>query len=1077
MPPRRNVRTALVEPKLSNALLLNRYMLSLFGTSSLEALSEHLKDPVLEGYDENNVSLFYHEICRRLFPNGELTAEKLLEYDQNIYRHTEQISKERDERIRWKYFQYLSLLFTEIYLDRYFCSREKLLADIQNYQIEVFNRDNHTYHEMDAFTDRDLNKLAFWSATGSGKTLLMHVNILQFKHYSAQKVQLNRTILITPNAGLTQQHTDEFRLSSIESNVFSKQYVGTFFDKNNIDIIEITKLDEKDGDKKVAVDSFESNNLVLVDEGHRGSSGDVWKNMRDKLSADGFAFEYSATFGQAVSAQSNGKKKKDMLNEYGRATLFDYSYRYFYNDGYGKDYQILNMSETWNELSVTKYLIACLLGFYEQTRLFLDKSVELIPFNLEKPLAIFVGGSVTANGGLSNQELSDVVYLLKFFQDFISKRTQSVEIIDTLLHGTDGLVDRRNNPIFTRSLRYIRSLKLDAEDIYNDMLKLVFNSEISGAILHLDNLKGVDGEIGMRVGNGEYFGIINVGDSAGVLKKCEENGISTMTMDYTEKSLFATINKPKSSLNVLIGSKKFTEGWSSWRVSTMGLLNVGRSEGSQIIQLFGRGVRLKGYKYSLKRTSALDPSIAPDKLLKHISTLETLNIFGLRADYMELFRDILQEEGLPTNDSDFIDMTVPVMPTVNLATKRLKYIKVKEGRDFKKDVIVDLSKHHIGYSQIVLDYYPRIMAIRSKKSFDDYGMGEQHQVFFTHQHLQYLDWNKIYFDVVNYKNERSWHNLNLSQDMLKSLVSNNTWYRLYIPEYDMQFTNFARCISLWQEIVTTLLKMYIDRVYNNTKSKWMADNVEVAILDETHPNFEEEYSIVFHKDLDFFKENIQRLKTEIENKSFAETINISNSNDFQAMYFAQHLYQPLLYINGDAFKIEGVEKAIKIAPVPLNKGERDFVADVKLFYEKNADFFSDKSLYLLRNKSKKGVGFFDVHGFYPDFLVWVVVGTKQYITFVDPKGITRLRSFDDPKIQLANVIRNEIEPRLNDSDVVLNSFIISNTSIREVSHWAEFDEKALLTEKDMKVFNERHVYFQYEQSETYIKDMLLQILS
>jgi hypothetical protein len=356
-------------------------------------------------------------------------------------------------------------------------------------------------------------------------------------------------------------------------------------------------------------------------------------------------------------------------------------------------------------------------------------------------------------------------------------------------------------------------------------------------------------------------------------------------------------------------------------------------------------------------------------------------------------------------------------------------------------------------------------------------MGEQDQAFFTQQHLQYLDWNKIYFDVVNYKNERSWHNLNLSQDMLKSLVSNNTWYRLYIPEYDMQFTNFARCISLWQEIVTTLLKMYIDRVYNNTKSKWMADNVEVAILDETHPNFEEEYSIVFHKDLDFFKENIQRLKTEIENKSFAETINISNSNDFQAMYFAQHLYQPLLYINGDAFKIEGVEKAIKIAPVPLNKGERDFVADVKLFYEKNADFFSDKSLYLLRNKSKKGVGFFDVHGFYPDFLVWVVVGTKQYITFVDPKGITRLRSFDDPKIQLANVIRNEIEPRLNDSDVVLNSFIISNTSIREVSHWAEFDEKALLTEKDMKVFNERHVYFQYEQSETYIKDMLLQILS
>ena len=388
MPPIRNNRTPRVEPKLSNALLLNRFMLSLFGSTSLEALSEHLKDPMLEGYDENNVSLFYHEMCRRLFPNGELTEEKLLQYDQNIYRHTEQISKERGgqgERIRWKYFQYLSLLFTEIYLDRYFTNRVKLLSDIQDYQLLVFNQDNYTYHEMDAFTADDLNKLAYWSATGSGKTLLMHVNILQFKHYAKGKMDINRTILITPNAGLTQQHTEEFRLSSIDANVFSKQHIGGFFDKEGIDILEITKLSEKGGDKTVAVDSFESNNLVLVDEGHRGSSGDVWKNMRDKLSANGFAFEYSATFGQAVSSQTNAAKKKAMLNEYGRATLFDYSYRYFYNDGYGKDYQILNMSDTWNELSVTKYLIACLLGFYEQTRLFIDKNVELVPFNLEKP--------------------------------------------------------------------------------------------------------------------------------------------------------------------------------------------------------------------------------------------------------------------------------------------------------------------------------------------------------------------------------------------------------------------------------------------------------------------------------------------------------------------------------------------------------------------------------------------------------------------------------------------------------------------------------------------------------------------
>jgi hypothetical protein len=292
----------------------------------------------------------------------------------------------------------------------------------------------------------------------------------------------------------------------------------------------------------------------------------------------------------------------------------------------------------------------------------------------------------------------------------------------------------------------------------------------------------------------------------------------------------------------------------------------------------------------------------------------------------------------------------------------------------------------------------------------------------------------------------------------------------------MQFTNFARCIALWQEIVITLLKMYVERTYNNVKSKWMAEHVEVAILDESHPNFDKEYSIIYHKDFEYFADNLKKLQSAIANKKFASTINISNSQDFQALYFSQHLYQPLLYINANAFVVDGVEQAIKIAPVALNKGERDFVNDMKHFYEDNHAFFTDKELYLLRNKSKKGIGFFDVHGFYPDFIVWLVVGDKQYISFVDPKGIRQLRAFDDPKIRLAKVIRDDIEPRLNDPNVILNSFIISNTPLKEVRHWANFSDKAILSNEEMKLFNEHHVYFQEDQNEVYIKEMLEMVL-
>jgi hypothetical protein len=101
----------------------------------------------------------------------------------------------------------------------------------------------------------------------------------------------------------------------------------------------------------------------------------------------------------------------------------------------------------------------------------------------------------------------------------------------------------------------------------------------------------------------EPFGLINIGDDSGFFKTADDQrlGFDTESHDFAG-SLFHQINLPDSRMSMLVGSRKFTEGWSSWRVSTMGLLNMGRGEGSQIIQLFGRGVRLKGRDMSLKRS-------------------------------------------------------------------------------------------------------------------------------------------------------------------------------------------------------------------------------------------------------------------------------------------------------------------------------------------------------------------------------------------------------------------------------------------------------------------------------------------
>src|SRR5699024_11754389 len=64
------------------------------------------------------------------------------------------------------------------------------------------NKDKSKAEQIDYYTEEDLKKLAFWNATGSGKTLIMHINILQYLHYFYQTNRhsdLEQIILITPS--------------------------------------------------------------------------------------------------------------------------------------------------------------------------------------------------------------------------------------------------------------------------------------------------------------------------------------------------------------------------------------------------------------------------------------------------------------------------------------------------------------------------------------------------------------------------------------------------------------------------------------------------------------------------------------------------------------------------------------------------------------------------------------------------------------------------------------------------------------------------------------------------------------
>ncbi len=1050
-------------------------MLSLFGIDSIgkkimgkngKEIFTELKYSINEGYTEEGNTQYLQTLISHLYSSDHLTPTMLQTYDENIVRYTKQISEKRDETIIWKYFQYLSLLFTEVYLDRYFQNKVKLLADLNEY-VKTYNlkqaeavagkKKQKDVFLASKFTLESLNKLAFWNATGSGKTLVMHINIKQYLHYANHYNQhhQNKVLLITPNEGLSKQHLEEFAMSDIPANSFSKSSSGMFSGKE-VEVLEITKLGENSGDKTVAVDSFETDNLVLIDEGHGGMSGDSWKKFRDKLSQTGFAFEYSATFGQAINA-STGTKKTDFTQEYAKSILFDYSYKYFYEDGYGKDYRILNLKDD-DDRYRKLYLTANLVSFFQQQLLFKENNTLLRDFLLHKPLWVFVGGKVNAVRKEGGKEVSDVLEIIYFLTDFLKNPTVSIQQIDEVVNNKAGLIDKNGYSIFETSFSYIVDQNLTAKAIFTQINELVFNNTTIGANLYLDNLKGADGELGLRVGDNEYFGVINVGDEKTLYQLALDNGVIGAERDFSE-SLFKKINEDTSPINLLIGSKKFSEGWSSWRVSSMGLMNVGKSEGSQIIQLFGRGVRLKGYQFSLKRSTGLDDYQKPANIkalkpfLKH---LETLQIFGVKANYMDEFKRILEEEGLPANDSSWISIKIPTVQKDVVQENKLKLIAVKESENFKRKILIPLiyNDRLFDGKLVELDWYPKIDVLEKRSS----GIAvTKHRGILGNAHISLLNWNSIYLEIQSFKADKSYHNLQIKLGDLKTILQSVSWYNLYIPAHHLDFSKYGN-VAIWQELAITLLKKYIEQFYLFYKNEFHSEHIETVQLSGSDENFVFEYDIRLNTDEDIsqFQTKVEQLKMEVLEPAFS---NVQIASEALAFDNILHLYKPLIYLG------KNYQDKIQVSPIALDASEKLFLDDLVDYTKKNTGRLKNTEIHVLRNQSKKGLGFFtDGNNFYPDFIIWVIKGEKQYIKFVDPKGIRNSRGISDPKIQFQKVLKEKIQPQVIGAGIELDSFIVSNTSYLEVQ-W-----KDGLSIDD---FNKEHVYFQKENAATYISEILL----
>jgi len=629
-------------------------------------------------------------------------------------------------------------------------------------------------------------------ATGSGKTLIMHINYYQFLHYKL--FSPDSILLITPNEGLSKQHYEELTKSGIPCRLYSEnfRFSDSLKTEGEVLVIEMTKLVEtkKGGGVTISIDAFEGRKLIFVDEGHKGKKAEEqkWAKLRDTLAENGMVFEYSATFGQILS-----EKNKVTLQEYAKAIIFDYSYKYFYLDGYGKDFSVINAKNI--KVEETRFqetmFLANLLDFYEQSLIFEDRKGLAEKQNLEKPLWIFVGTTVTGS-----EEESDVVQIVNFLHKVIKDPAWVNSKLTAILTGKAEFKNESGEDIFANKFTYIKEKVLNIEDLFTK----IFGGKGGFGIYELKSAKG---EFGLKTGENKYFGVINIGDVFSFKKQLEKIGLPVET-DAISESLFDHIKAPNSSVNILIGSKKFIEGWDTWRVSSMGLLNIGTGQGPQIIQLFGRGVRLKGQNMTLKRS-----------MEKDIKQLENLNIYGIRADYLSKFLEALSKE-----EMDLETIEIPVQPN-NVEKWETLYTLAKKDVDFNKEKVLFLKEENFS---ITLDLMPKLSAYLSQKR-NAQGIASSNIAINTKEHKLaidddarkklnlFFDWNKIWLELYEYKLERGYWNLILDKEFIKYFLLNSDKYKILATPDTLQ-VNTIEDIPRLENIALQLLKKYIDQFYN-----------------------------------------------------------------------------------------------------------------------------------------------------------------------------------------------------------------------------------------------------------------------
>ena len=806
--------------------------------------------------------------------------------------------------------------------------------------------------------EKDANRMGFWMATGSGKTLVI-VKIIEMLSMLMARgaIKDKRDILfLVYRDNLIEQfkrHIEEYnlhnpniriRLENLRDRDKIKQENALAFASQEVILYYYRAdlfLERKSTAKKINPEDYYNggNWFVLLDEAHRGdSNGSKLKNIYRKFSENGFIFNFSATFTDAIDLNT---------------CAFNFNLEKFIREGFGKQIYVSGQSiegfrerDDFSDIEKQRVVLKTLIlqtyiqQHYEQVR---ESGNDLY----HKPLLLTITNTVSDICGKSSAAERKKSDLRLFFAE-----------IEKIAKGEiqDGLFNQARNELRNElnGARYFfgkEEVNIDDEKVsgieYANVLKSVFNTRQSGSIEVISN-KGNKQEVAFKVANSDRpFALIRIGDTSKWMKEVLGDGYES-THRYDDEGFFQSLNKRDSDISILMGSRTFYEGWDSNRPNVILFINIGLEKDSKkfVLQSVGRGVRIEPERGKRRRLQELsnDGNIDQDvyeAIRGSAHALESLFVFGTNAENVqEIVKSLQQDDG-----EEVFDLGKQF--ALNLGAKE-KLLLVPAYKESSKPLSEEQGKYPISEDDLssAQGLFDNLSDEVLLAKYDD-----------TNPSMLQKTRDKIK-GMSAYQETRS---INNPEIVARRLLD-------YFNLYSQEFREFD---TLGQDHIIHFRKIE----FRGNREDYETLMNRISIMKD-YPDKEIELEDAFSSG---DRETYDKQKSQLEEAKGFKV----EGKEFDIKYLVSHYYHPLLSSD---------EKTSYLTHIIDVESENLFIKDL----EKGAGTLDEKfdwwmfskldetldSVYIPYYSSLQG----KYAKFHPDFIFWFSKGTDYYILFLDPKG-------------------------------------------------------------------------------------------